>query len=84
MNAPVGFESTYELPVDESYEITLGKDYEIRRKELKFIEQIGEGEFGKVLKAELTLNGRTDFVAVKMLKGEKFKLIFFPNCLNYL
>lgn len=63
--------SEYELPIDS--------DYEIPRDMLCLGKDLGEGAFGKVVKAEamnLIKPGSVSIVAVKMLKGEYSK---FPN-----
>lgn len=56
--------SEYELPMDS--------DWEIPRDMLCLGKNLGEGAFGKVVKAEamnLLKAGSTSVVAVKMLKG---------------
>lgn len=56
--------SEYELPMDS--------DWEIPRDMLCLGKNLGEGAFGKVIKAEamnLLKPGNTSVVAVKMLKG---------------
>lgn len=56
--------SEYELPMDS--------DWEIPRDMLCLGKNLGEGAFGKVVKAEavnLLKPGNTSVVAVKMLKG---------------
>lgn len=65
-----GIISEYELPVDS--------DYEIPRDMLCLGKDLGEGAFGKVVKAEamnLIKPGSISIVAVKMLKGKKNKCI---------
>lgn len=61
--------SEYELPVDS--------DYEIPREMICIGKDLGEGAFGKVVKAE-TMNlvkpGSVNVVAVKMLKGKKLNM----------
>jgi len=52
--------SEIEVPYEEAWELD--------RSQLVFSEILGEGAFGRVLKAEATVLGFT--VAVKMLKGE--------------
>lgn len=45
------------------------------REKLSYVEDIGQGEFGRVFKAKIIEDGNTsNFVAVKMLKGENFML----------
>lgn len=54
----VGFD--YEFPIDLRWEFPRG--------ELEFCGTLGEGAFGKVLKAKVMINSVEGFVAVKMLK----------------
>ena len=66
----VAYETTYDDP--EIMRLADADDYEIDSDVLQFKETIGEGEFGKVLRAHI--NGfihraRDDVVAVKTLKG---------------
>lgn len=63
-NSADGIISEYELPVDS--------DWEIPRDMLCLGKDLGEGAFGKVVKAEamnLLKPGSINIVAVKMLKG---------------
>ena len=65
-NSGDGMISEYELPMDS--------DWEIPRAMLSLGKSLGEGAFGKVVKAEaigLLKPGVTSIVAVKMLKGNK-------------
>ena len=58
------FTSEYELPLDSSYEIS--------REHLTLGKTLGEGAFGKVIKADclnIIKPGIHSIVAVKMLKG---------------
>ena len=52
--------SEYEYPCDEAWEFD--------RTKLKLLENLGEGAFGLVKKAEVKTGGATVTVAVKMLK----------------
>lgn len=63
-NAEDGMVSEYELPMDS--------DWEINRNCLILGKNLGEGAFGRVVKAEATniiKPGNRSVVAVKMLKG---------------
>jgi hypothetical protein len=63
-NSADGMISEYELPMDS--------DWEIPRAMLCLGKSLGEGAFGKVVKAEavgLLKPGMSSIVAVKMLKG---------------
>lgn len=69
-------ETEYELPMDS--------DWEFPRGNLVLSEILGEGAFGKVVKAEamgVIQQGISTVVAVKMLKG---KLEFFVWYLCYI
>lgn len=64
-NSADGIMSEYELPVDS--------DWEIPRDMLCLGRDLGEGAFGKVVKADgmnLVKPGSVNIVAVKMLKGK--------------
>lgn len=74
--------SEYELPMDS--------EWEIPRDQLFLGKSLGEGAFGKVVKAEghgLLKQGISSIVAVKMLKGttkhfkyiKSIKIIFFQR-----
>ena len=57
---------------DSEYELPLDSDWEFPRENLVLGETLGEGAFGKVVKAEavgVIQQGITSIVAVKMLKG---------------
>lgn len=58
-------------------------EYEIRWEDIRILEVIGEGAFGRVMKAQLLTGPMTmsdDFVAVKMTRGTRpFKLLFYTN-----
>ena len=57
--------------------------WEVPRANLKLGRSLGEGEFGKVVRAQaINLNGRTGCttVAVKMLKGEHYPLVTQQLC----
>lgn len=61
------------------YELPLDSDWEFSRSELILGETLGEGAFGKVVRAEATgilQQGITTVVAVKMLKGYFLRLNF--------
>lgn len=67
-NSADGMISEYELPMDS--------DWEIQREFLNLGKSLGEGAFGKVVKADgmnILRPGVNSVVAVKMLKG-KLKL----------
>lgn len=69
-NSTDGVMSEYELPVDS--------DWEIPRDMLCLGKDLGEGAFGKVVKAEamnLLKHGSINIVAVKMLKGKSNSVI---------
>lgn len=54
------------------YELPLDTDWEFPRSELELSEVLGEGAFGKVVKADarnIIQQDVTSVVAVKMLKG---------------
>lgn len=60
-----------ELATISEYEIPPDPLWEFPRENLKFLEPLGQGAFGKVVKAEakgIEKNGSTNTVAVKMLK----------------
>ncbi|CAH0562089.1 unnamed protein product [Brassicogethes aeneus] len=62
---------TEEDPMISEYELPTDSDWEIPRHKLKLGKSLGEGAFGRVVRAEVTdppKNGPT-IVAVKMLKG---------------
>lgn len=66
--------SEYELPLDILWELP--------RSKLIMGESLGEGAFGKVVKAEVQGINRPDLtttVAVKMLKGESWQRIKFQR-----
>lgn len=54
------------------YELPLDSDWEFQRDQLTMGKSLGEGAFGKVVKAEaqgILQQGVANIVAVKMLKG---------------
>jgi hypothetical protein len=58
--------------VISEYELPLDTEWEIRRDMLTLGKSLGEGAFGKVVKAEgqsIVKQGVNTIVAVKMLKG---------------
>lgn len=60
-----------ELATISEYEIPPDPVWEFSRENLKFLEPLGQGAFGKVVKAEakgIEKNGNSSTVAVKMLK----------------
>jgi len=60
--------SEYELPLDSAWELP--------REYLTLGNTLGEGAFGKVVKAQMNITrpGIPSVVAVKMLKGEQIKM----------
>lgn len=57
------------------YEIPLDNGWEVSREYLTLGNTLGEGAFGKVVRAEINIgkSGIPNVVAVKMLKGEQIK-----------
>ena len=63
-----------EMTSISEYELPLDADWELPRSKLILGESLGEGAFGKVVRAEVQGVKRPDLaatVAVKMLKGEE-------------
>lgn len=57
------------------YELPLDSDWEFPRDQLTMGKSLGEGAFGRVVKAEaqgILQQGIATVVAVKMLKGKKY------------
>lgn len=78
-NCGDGLLSEYELPMDS--------DWEIPRENLFLGKNLGEGAFGKVVKAEalnLIKPGSSSIVAVKMLKGKMSLTIVYLITHDYL
>jgi len=57
------------------YEIPLDNGWEVPREYLTLGDTLGEGAFGKVVRAEINIGkpGIPNVVAVKMLKGEQMR-----------
>lgn len=70
--------SEYELPLDSTWELP--------RENFMMGEILGEGAFGKVVKAEINTgkSGIPSVVAVKMLKGEQTDTWIFSKCSDIL